>query len=604
MEKLNAYIVMTNGAINIVTTDPNVADQAKMKSPGSIVKRFPLTSKMAGSTGLVGEALDGDFEMGADDTGSIDRDDVEFATDDQPQDGASMDDVEGDDDTTDVICMNTELAVRVFEYIAQNQIDSDELQTLADKMADLGNQSDDVLTSEHFDEITGGEQDRGDEFDDSEFGDDADSMEDGMSDLSDEQGNDDIAADLELGEADELISRTGRSMVNRHPRAGQTDLRNIPAGNRPDSNRRFSDEDRARYPGDVKASIRRSLGTHTRPNLPEDAYDTMDPHGRGSIVDDSDELEQDFDTVESHVSDADEQLIAQFIAGQIGREELIDGLSQGSQDDYAPHSDIDPYGDDVSGAFDDEVSFDDDEDLEEDMQQPQGTQPTQGTQQQQAPTQNPAQFDSAYINGYNTAKRGGQAQQQNINTPQGSAYNRGFMDAKANKPSVPPSKQQNESAVDSDEWYDNRGNVNPTGNYDAGGHYHVREGYNDGREYGGAGKGRSADATETARITAKAKAAAKKAGKTFDTSAQYRSWYSKQKKSATSGSVCEGVETFGAFLAAMEKKVDRTVAPTIATLFKAKKQKAADAEKHFSIEQDAKTSAVKVTNTSTVVPKR
>lgn len=456
MEKLNAYIVMTNGAINIVTTDPNVADQAKMKSPGSVVKRFPLTSKMAGASGLVGEALDGDFEMGADDDSSIGQDDVEFATDDQPQDDVSMDDGEevpmdggegGDDDTADVICMNTELAVRVFEYIAQNQIEGEELQALADKMADLGNQSDDVLTGEHFDEITGGD----DQVMDDEFGSDDGEIDpmsdDGMTDQSDEHGNDDIAADLELG---------------------------------------------------------------------EDAFDDMDLHGRSGMSDDM-ESELDFDNSESRVTDADEQLIAQFVAGQISREELIDGLSHGSQDEYAPRSDTDPYGDDVSGAFDDEVDFDDD--LEEDMQQPQGTQQAQGTQQQQqqTPAQNPAQFDGAYMNGYNTAKRGGQAQQQNINTPQGSAYNRGFMDAKANKPSVPPSKQQTES---------------------------------------------------------------------------------------TRRPVREGVETFGAYLAAMEKNVDRTVAPTIASLFKAKKQKATEAEKHFDIEQDPKTSAVKVTNTPTVVPKR
>jgi hypothetical protein len=560
MEKLNAYIVMTNGAINIVTTDPNVADQAKMKSPGSIVKRFPLTSKMAGSTGLVGEALDGDFEMGADD-GSIGQDDVEFASDDQPQDGGSMgdeempmDDAEGDDDdTTDVICMNTELAIRVFEYIAQNQIDGEELQALADKMADLGNQSDDVLTVEHFDEITG-DQDQGgeDEFADSEFATGGDEMStDGMVDQGGDQGNDDIAADLELG---------------------------------------------------------------------EDAFDSMD----GDMS-----TESDFDDSESQVTDADEQLMAQFVAGQISREELIDGLSQGTQDDYAPRSNRDPYGDDVSGAFDDEVNFDDD--LDEDVQQPQGAQPTQGTQQQQqqAPAQNPAQFDGAYMNGYNTAKRGGQAQQQNINTPQGSAYNRGFMDAKANKPSVPPSKQQNESANDFElayqakvssrngKWYLVYGNgkrVPGYGPFDS--RPEVQEEIADLYK---SSKNESATPTYKIeldngdRVKHPTHGTGKVVGKLntgslkiqFDNATEVSIHKRADVKHLKdSKSVKEGVETFGAFLAAMDKKTDRSVVPTIKTLFTAKKQKAAEAEKHFDIEQDPNTSAIKITNTSTVVPKR
>jgi len=58
----------------------------------------------------------------------------------------------------------------------------------------------------------------------------------------------------------------------------------------------------------------------------------------------------------------------------------------------------------------------------------------------------------------------------------------------------------------------------------------VKEGYNDiGRAYGGAGSGRSADSMETAKLTRHAKAAAKKAGVTFNTSAEYRGWHAKQK---------------------------------------------------------------------------
>lgn len=58
----------------------------------------------------------------------------------------------------------------------------------------------------------------------------------------------------------------------------------------------------------------------------------------------------------------------------------------------------------------------------------------------------------------------------------------------------------------------------------------VAEGYGDGREYGGAYvNGRSDDARMTERLTRQAKAAAKKAGKTFNTSAEYRLWHMKQK---------------------------------------------------------------------------
>ena len=69
----------------------------------------------------------------------------------------------------------------------------------------------------------------------------------------------------------------------------------------------------------------------------------------------------------------------------------------------------------------------------------------------------------------------------------------------------------------------------------------VEEGYNDlGREYGGAYvKGRSDDARMTEKLTRQAKAAAAKAGKTFNTSAEYRLWHMKQKEKQ---GVAEGQE--------------------------------------------------------------
>lgn len=66
-------------------------------------------------------------------------------------------------------------------------------------------------------------------------------------------------------------------------------------------------------------------------------------------------------------------------------------------------------------------------------------------------------------------------------------------------------------------------------------HKEMSEGYNDiGPQYGGAYvNGRSDDAMMTAKLTRHAKAAAKKAGKTFNTSAEYRMWHAKQKPKKT-----------------------------------------------------------------------
>lgn len=68
---------------------------------------------------------------------------------------------------------------------------------------------------------------------------------------------------------DRLLARTGLNSVNKVPRKGQTDLRNIPAGNRPDSKNKFSDSDKSRQPSDLKAAIKGQLGKHKAPALPE-----------------------------------------------------------------------------------------------------------------------------------------------------------------------------------------------------------------------------------------------------------------------------------------------------------------------------------------------
>ena len=73
-----------------------------------------------------------------------------------------------------------------------------------------------------------------------------------------------------LQEKDELRSRIGTNIVNKKPREGQTDLRNIPAGNRPDGKNKFSQGERDSQPTRLKNSIKASLGKHSKPNLPEE----------------------------------------------------------------------------------------------------------------------------------------------------------------------------------------------------------------------------------------------------------------------------------------------------------------------------------------------
>ena len=72
-----------------------------------------------------------------------------------------------------------------------------------------------------------------------------------------------------VAEADELRARGGLAAINKNPRPGQTDLRNIPAGNYPGSQNKFTDKDREEHPANLKAKIKATLGKHTRSNLPE-----------------------------------------------------------------------------------------------------------------------------------------------------------------------------------------------------------------------------------------------------------------------------------------------------------------------------------------------
>lgn len=358
-------------------------------------------------------------------------DDMELSGDDTAMGDPSMGPMDGDaaEEEPPVVLMDEALAVRIFEYIQSNsEID---IHGLVSKLVDLGNSTDDVLTVDHYDEITGeGGDDMGDEFADPEAG-----GEDGLVDPQAQDGGDDFSdVDFDgVEEADELLQRTGQSMVNKHPRPGQTDLRNIPAGNYPGSQRRYSDEDRARHPGRVKSSIQRALGTHTRPNLPEDASYDFDEEGMLSVDDGStDDLssETDFPAVDTDMDTTADAtaLVGKFLTGEITKDELISGL----QADIG--ADAGPMGNDEFDDADSEYELEPEDDQAEFPEMMGEAAPVPQADAQVDPV-----IAAAYNRGYQTGKAGGQAQQQNINTPAGAAYNSGFSDGKAGKPATPPS---------------------------------------------------------------------------------------------------------------------------------------------------------------------
>lgn len=70
---------------------------------------------------------------------------------------------------------------------------------------------------------------------------------------------------------DNLEKRIGINAVNRKPRAGQTNLKNIPAGNYPGSQNKFTDRDKDLQKDQLKKDIKAKAGTHKKPNLPEEA---------------------------------------------------------------------------------------------------------------------------------------------------------------------------------------------------------------------------------------------------------------------------------------------------------------------------------------------
>lgn len=84
---------------------------------------------------------------------------------------------------------------------------------------------------------------------------------------------DEVSEDLVSEYDDPLEKRIGINTVNKKPRAGQTDFRNIPAGNYPGTGRPFSDKDRSNQPSHLKKSLRSAQGKHgPKGRLPENKF--------------------------------------------------------------------------------------------------------------------------------------------------------------------------------------------------------------------------------------------------------------------------------------------------------------------------------------------
>lgn len=507
MEKTDVFVVLTNNTINAVTTDPNVADQIKSKNPNSVVRKYPMISALNNGVGIVGEALEGDIDMGMDGGGEQDSDDIEFvdgpppADDMEDQDGEQQSD---DGNPVDVVCMDVPLTIRMFEYVRETDgLQDEDLHSMVERLSALGNDTDDVLTMDHYDQIIGSDSD-----------------------------SDDYQGDGDNDEDDQNLDQ-----------------------------HEFQDTD-----GDAGGMDDQDQELASDLEIGEDAYDDGMPNNsnynsdfEGGMPD-----ERGFEDPENAISDYEEDLIQQYTSGQISKDEFISALQDGGVEQYPVKiSNRDPYGDDVSGEFD-KGNYEDDE-LDEDVT-PSGTQPAQ--------QQNPTAFDGAYMAGYNAGKNGQQAQQQNINTPQGAAYAKGFAAAKSGQPAVPPSKQKMESyrrpvregvarrATSAKKPALKRGTEFYVELDDEDEMYHVFD--ENGKSHGSYTDKGSADEL------------------------------AKRRNSTNKKYVREGIETFSAFLKKAEKQ--SPVSSTVSSLFKQKKQKAAEAETHFELEQDPKTSAVKIIN--------
>ena len=71
---------------------------------------------------------------------------------------------------------------------------------------------------------------------------------------------------------DRLLARTGMNIAHKQPRAGQTKMGNIPAGNlepQSASSKQYMDRSRTERPAALKAAIKGQLGQHRKPKLPE-----------------------------------------------------------------------------------------------------------------------------------------------------------------------------------------------------------------------------------------------------------------------------------------------------------------------------------------------
>jgi hypothetical protein len=81
---------------------------------------------------------------------------------------------------------------------------------------------------------------------------------------------------------DPLLARTGLNKVLRKPRAGQTNLKNIPGGNLPGSQYKFSDDEKTKQRASLKTAIKSTLANKehgAKRKLPEEIeqLDELDP---------------------------------------------------------------------------------------------------------------------------------------------------------------------------------------------------------------------------------------------------------------------------------------------------------------------------------------
>ena len=128
--------------------------------------------------------------------------------------------------------------------------------------------------------------------DDYEEIDDFHNHKDAVNQIKSSALNEEVEEDVELDERvitpgtgtspDPLLARTGLNKVLRKPRVGQTNLKNIPGGNLPGSQYKFSDDEKTKQRASLKTAIKSTLANKehgVKRKLPEEIeqLDELDP---------------------------------------------------------------------------------------------------------------------------------------------------------------------------------------------------------------------------------------------------------------------------------------------------------------------------------------